>query len=146
MLIFSLLGFSIPTNAQEYRLMETELLEFEYAKLDKENRDPQAPQYTGRWKDRATLNWDSNLARVNQYKLYWNHNIHTETIDTGAVKSVGWEWRLGLDFGRIAVFHHHHSRHVLDEKQTDTRYGQKNNTFPVEDSIVVKFKFIQKGK
>jgi hypothetical protein len=142
LLLVSLCSTSYGAN---YSLLETEYLALEYAQFDKNARDPYAPQYTGRWKDRATLLWDSNLLRVGKYKFMWNHNIHTETIDTGAVKTVGWEWRLGFGLGRyIDVFHHHHSKHIMDERVDNPAYEGKGNQFPVEDSIVIRFKFIDK--
>jgi hypothetical protein len=131
------------SEAAEYRLLDTDELYFEYSQLDRNNRDPYAPQYTGRWNERASLIWDSTIVSYRQYRLMWNHNIHTETIDTGAVKTVGWEWRAGVSLGRyLDVFHHHHSKHIMDEERRVPEYGNKGNQFPVEDSLVFRFKFV----
>jgi hypothetical protein len=136
----------VTATASEYRLLDTEELHFEYSQLDHHNRDPIAPQYTGRWRDRAALSWDATWLGYKQYKLLWNHYVHTETIDTGGVKTVGWEWWAGISLGQLDILHHHHSRHIMDEPIRDDRYGNKQNKFPVEDSMVIRFKFITRGK
>ncbi len=144
-IIVFLLAYNCTAKSETLGFLETESLDLEYAKLDALNRDPIAPHYTGRWRDRVALEWESNLTRINSYKLFWHHRIHAETINSGAVKTTGWEWKLGLDLGRVSVFHHHHSRHVLDERVEYPGYGKKSNQFPVEDSLVVRFRFIGKG-
>lgn len=146
-LFFLCLVLSSSIEASEFRLLDTDNLSLEYAQLSKHNRDPYLPQYTGRWKDRASILWDSTLVGKDKYSLYWKHNIHTETIDTGAVKSVGWEWRLGVTLGsKLELLHHHHSRHVMDERVDNPVYQGKGNQFPVEDSFVLRFNFIGGSK
>lgn len=145
-LLFVCLPASELQAASNFQVMETEELQLEYAKLNPNNRDPYAPQYTGKWRERVSLLWDSNIVRYRNYRLVWNHNVHTETIDSGAVKTVGWEWWAGISLGRVDILHHHHSRHIMDERVEHTYYGNKQNQFPVEDSIVVRIKFISRGK
>jgi hypothetical protein len=144
-LLFALLTLSTPAYCWDF--LETDELYIEYHRLNPGNRDPYAPQYTGKWRERANLVWDSTLVRKKQYRLFWNHQIHTETIDSGAVKTVGWEWKSGISFGRyVDVFHYHHSRHIMDERVEHPYYGNKSNQFPVEDSFVLRFKFITEGR
>jgi len=77
----------------------------------------------------------------------WDHHIHTETIDSGAVKTVGWRWKAGFELGKhLEIYHNHHSKHIMDERVDNPAYGGKTNQFPVEDSFVVTVKFISKGK
>lgn len=119
-------------------------MDLEYSKLNPNNRDPYAPEYTGRWKDRAALKWDISVFEF----LYWRNNVHTEMIDTGQVKTVGWEWEAGLPLGKyFEVEHHHHSRHIMDEpEQQRYNYPDSGSQFPVEDSFLLRIKFINKEK
>lgn len=133
-------------NAAEYRLLDIDKLELQYYKLNPNNRDPYAPQYTGRWRERAAINWDATLAGMGKFRLFWNHHIHTETIDSGAVKTVGWKWDAGVALGcRLRVGHAHHSRHIMDERVENATYGDKQNQFPVEDSFTVTVSFLDRS-
>ena len=133
--------------AAEWRLLDAEKVDLEYSKLDPNNRDPYAPDFTGKWRERVALKFDLNLLRRGDYGFFWNNNAHTETIDTGAVKTVGWEWELGLQLGKYAsIFHHHHSRHIMDEGPQRDAYNGKSNQFPVEDSLVLRVHLLRKGR
>ena len=133
-------------NAGEWRLLETDKVDLEYSQLNPHNRDPYAPNFTGKWRERGALKWDLSIARYRDWGLFWNNNIHTETIDSGAVKTVGWEWELGIQLGKYAdLFHHHHSRHIMDEKPQIDAYNGKYNQFPVEDSLVLRI-HLYRGK
>lgn len=126
-------------QAREWRLLETEKVDLEYSQLNAYNRDPYAPDYTGRWRERVALKWDLSIVRYKDWGFFWDNNMHTETIDSGAVKTVGWEWELGLQLGKYAdLFHHHHSRHIMDEEPQRDAYNGKSNQFPVEDSLVLR--------
>lgn len=151
---FSILAsilFSLSTVAhsetflgKNYKLLDVDRLDVEYYKLNPDNRDPYAPQYTGKWRERAALKWDVSVLGL----AYWRNNVHTETIDSGAVKTVGWEWEAGFGLTKyLEVFHHHHSRHIMDESPHKQEiYGDKQNTFPVEDAIGIRIRFVHKNK
>lgn len=147
MLLFCVSAVASEVQAKEFFLLNTDSLQMEYSQLNPQNRDPYAPQYTGRWRERAALLWDSTLLGYGKYRLIWNHNVHTETIDSGAVKTVGWEWRAAVRLGdRLEVGHHHHSKHIMDEDSRDIRYGNKGNQFPVEDSLYIRVRFLGGNK
>lgn len=131
-------------SAAEWRLLDVERLDVEYHKLNPNNRDPYAPDYTGKWADRAALKWDISILNYG----YWRNNVHTETLQSGIVKTVGWEWEAGLSLGEyLEVFHYHHSRHIMDEPpQRADHFPGARNQFPVEDSYGIRFKFIHKDK
>lgn len=142
LLLLSTVARSEGLSKRNYRLLEVDRLDIEYHKLNASNRDPYAPDYTGRWKERAALKWDISVLGL----AYWRNNTHTETIDTGAVKTVGWEWEAGVGITKyFELFHHHHSRHIMDEPaQRDYRYTDTNTQFPVEDSFGIRIRFIHK--
>lgn len=140
--LFVIVALSEEAYSREYRLLDVDKLDLEYTKLNSTNRDPYAPDYTGRWGERAALKFNLNVLHY----LYWDNNIHTETIDTGQVKTVGWEWEAGVRIWKyFDVFHHHHSRHIMDEPaQRDYKYPDTRTQFPVEDGVGIRFKFITK--
>lgn len=144
-LMLSLLVTAALSNtgySADFKLIDVDKLDLEYLRLNPNNRDPYAPEYTGRWKERAALKFNLNVLEY----FYWDNNIHTETLDTGIVKTVGWEWDAGIHLGKyLDVFHYHHSRHIMDEPaQRDYQYGKhgSSNQFPVEDGFGIRFKFI----
>lgn len=132
--------FAQPAIAYEYRLLDVDRLDLEYTKLNPNNRDPYAPDYTGRWNERAAIKFDVSILG----HLYWDNNVHTETIDNGQVKTVGWEWEAGFHLGKyFDVFQHHHSRHLMDEPpQRQYEYPSGSTSFPVENGYGIRFKFI----
>ena len=121
-----------------FRLLDLEKFDIKYAQFKPYTRDPLAPQYTGFWKDRGAIEWRINVLKA----LYWDNNMHLETIDAKTVKTVGWHWELGLRLHkRLMIFHEHHSRHVLDEPAPELYYGR--NQFPVEDSFGIRIKVVE---
>lgn len=136
--ILFLFMFSATTHAAEYRLLNAEKLEIDYSKLDSNNRDPYAMHYTGKWKDRAALKLRVGVLE----SLYWDNNIHVESINTDTVKTVGWEWEVGLRVSKyFTLFQHHHSKHIMDE--TSQLPSNRSNKFPVEDSYGIKFIIVE---
>ena len=124
--------------ASQWKLIDTEKLELQYSRMDPMSRDPYAPQYTGRWQERASLQWRVSILKF----LYWDNDCHTETIDTGQVKTVGWHWEAGARINKyFTLFQEHHSRHIMDEPP-ETAYF-KHNQFPVENSYGIRFKLIE---
>jgi hypothetical protein len=122
-------------------LFQANKLDVEYSILDKKNRDPYTPQYTGQWKERAALKWNVSVLDF----LFWENNIHTETVRTsGQVKTLGWHWQfyapVPLTERRVELFADHHSRHVVEEEPEDRFTG---SDFPVEDSYGIRIKFIK---
>lgn len=125
-------------EASEYRLLDIDKFDIEYTKLNPSSRDPYAPQYTGLWKERAALKWDVSVLGF----AYWRNNVHTETIESGQVKTVGWEYEAGIPVtGHFELFWHHHSRHIMDEPP-QVNYTDSANQFPVEDGVGIRIRFI----
>ncbi len=121
--------------AGEYHVLNLEYYDFTYQKF-KANRDPYTPDVDN-YADRASTNFRIGL--LNNL-MYWDNQVHTETVDTGSVKTVGWHWVLGLRVtSQIDLFSEHHSRHVMEEYRP-TKNG--HNTFPVEDSYGIKIKLV----
>lgn len=133
-----MLFYTCTAKADEWKLLDVEKLDVVYSKLDKKNRDPYAPTYTNRWNDRASLQWRvSILSRV-----YWDNDCHVETIDTGAVKTVGWHWDAGVRINKyFSVFQEHHSRHIMEE--TPEKRNEAGNQFPVENAVGLRVKLIE---
>lgn len=145
-LIFSLMFISSTALAQSsdynghhYKLLNVEEFSVKYANFAHQ-RDPYLPQHDGKWANRASAEFTIASFDV----LYWKNDIHTETIKSGPVKSVGWHWVLGLRVSKyIDIYHEHHSRHVMEEGPT-RRYNDENSAvFPVEDSYGIRFKLIE---
>lgn len=116
--------------AAEWRLLDVDQASVSFMKF-KANRDP---QIYSEEHFRHRVQFDLGL----QFLKYgfWKNNIHLET-NRSQVKTAGWEYDMGVHLGPyIDVFHHHHSRHVLD---SDNDIPGK---FPVEDSYGVRFNFI----
>lgn len=124
-----------------YRLLDVDRLDFTYQRLRPETRDPYAPEYTGQWRERAALEWDLRLFRYG----YWRNNIHTETVNpSGVVKTVGWQWELGVELGKyLDLFTSHHSRHIMEEAAPEDRFDSSNQ-FPVEDAYGIRLKLLHR--
>jgi hypothetical protein len=121
-----------------FRLIELEKFDIKYAQFKPYTRDPIAPHYTGYWKDRAAFEWRINVLKA----IYWDNNMHLETIDAKTVKTVGWHWELGIRLHKsVMLFHEHHSRHILDEPALELWNGKSQ--FPVEDSFGIRIKLIE---
>lgn len=123
---------------REYKLLDVEKLDIEYLKLDPENRDPKAPQYTGSWGYRSSILWDVSIYHF----LFWENRVHTASAGEGqSVKEVGWEYRAGIRIiPELDVLIYHHSQHLLDET---TQIAQK---FPVDNGYGFRIHFITGGK
>ena len=90
---FLLLGLiSVPVYANEYHLIDVDKLDIEYLKLNPNNRDSYAPQYTGSWNERAAIKWDVSFMGL----IFWDNNVHMETVTGGVPKTVGWEFEAGV--------------------------------------------------
>lgn len=84
----------------------------------------------------AAFNMDLNLARFNEYALFWKNELHFDQSEQdGKVKHAGWKYELGATAlrwegqTRLEIVAQHHSRHVFDEERPGvhfpnyTRYG-----------------------
>jgi hypothetical protein len=123
-----------PAPAASYCLLCVDSIDLRYQKFKEGRRDPYAPGWDSEWDYRAGLEWNLQLLRWG----FWENDVHTEALESGIVKTVGWHWRLGirLPFMRSEIFHEHHSRHVMDEGPRERDGGRiPANRFPVEDSI-----------
>lgn len=106
---------------------DLKLLKFE------ENRDPMTPQIReDAYIYRVTSDFNISILGV----FFWENDVHAEAV-SGAVKTVGWKWDLGIRvFPWLDLLHEHHSRHVLDEVQQVN--ALENNKYPVEDSYGIR--------
>jgi hypothetical protein len=132
---FIIFVFIVSTSAlgkpREYRLIDLEHFDMQYQEF-KNNRDPYVPDTT-KWGYRATANFRLAVHHI----FYWDNSIHTESVDNGTVKTVGWHWLLGLRVSKnLDIFSEHHSRHVMEEYRP-TKNG--SNTFPLEDSYGIRY-------
>lgn len=95
---------------------------------------------TGALYSKLDLNWDVDLACGfnKEICLYWDNTIHSLTGQS-RFRYVSWEFRMGFDFGRVALFYYHHSEHALDEVPVDRK-------FPVADAYMIRFNFIKDGR
>lgn len=135
LLIVLLSLISANAFAAEYRLLDVEHFDIRYQEF-KNMRDPYVPDTTD-WKYRVSTNFRLGLAKT----IYWDNNVHTEAVQSGTVKTVGWHWILGLRVSKyIDLFAEHHSRHVMEEYRP-TKDG--HNVFPVEDSYGIKITIIE---
>ena len=122
-----------------FHIMDLEKFNITYSQFQPFSRDPYAPNYTGYWHERASVEWRINVLKA----IYWDNNMHLETIDAKTVKTVGWHWELGLRLHKkLMIFHEHHSRHILDEGPQHAPYTGRNQ-FPVEDSFGIRIKLIE---
>lgn len=134
----------ISSNSYAWSLIDVKDLDLEYIKLNKNNRDPYAPEYTGMWKEQIALKWDLALLKYG----YWNNHVHTETVEpSGVVKGVGWQYELGIHVDKyVDIFKMHHSRHILDQ-EPDELFPHSRNQFPVEDGYGIRINLLKfKGR
>lgn len=103
------------------------------------NRDPLTPdidcdKYTGR----AAVDFQVRALEV----FYWKNYVHTEGVEA-QVKTVGWQWELGLDASsQVSFFYQHHSRHRMDDANPiDYDKNGQPDKFPVEDSYGIRLHF-----
>lgn len=132
-----ILFLSAPALAQ-YRLLDVEEFSIQYSQFEDGRRDPYAPEYDGQWAYRANANFRLSIFE----SLYWDNNVHTEALQSGPVKTVGWHWKLGLRLTNwLDIGHEHWSRHIMEDARPK---DGGSNVFPVEDSYFIRVKFIQK--
>lgn len=134
-----------PATAGDYRLVDLDSVDFRYQEFSA-RRDPYTPTFDEQWKYRAALDWNLNLLKYG----FWDNSVHTEGLEDGRVKTVGWHWFFGFRIPplRMDVFHEHHSQHVMDEHPTQRDGSQLPNgyrKFPVEDSVGVRFRLYGKS-
>lgn len=124
--------------ASTFHVLDVDKVALRYQKFD-DNRDPYVPQWDERWAYRAGLEWNLTMLEWG----YWRNDVHTEALETGVVKTVGWQWELGirLPFMRSEIFQQHHSRHIMDERPRE-RDGDvlpgRGTKFPVEQSYGIR--------
>lgn len=139
---FYLMSLCSRAQGSEWKLIDVEKLDLRYSQMDPSTRDPYAPQYTGRWKDRSSLQW--RLSVLNS--LYWDNDCHVESIDNGTVKTVGWHWEAGIRLSKyFVIFQEHHSRHIMDESPSEIQSEafQGTSKFPIENSFGIRFRLIE---
>lgn len=134
----------ISTSGFSYSLLNLEELTMTHARLGEASRIPQAPQYTGYWLYRTSLNMRFNFLGP----LYWDNKVHMEATQASP-KTVGWWWMLGLRVHpQIDIFYEHHSQHIMDTESPSAQLykEQRSRNFPVEDSYGIKFNIYEGAK
>lgn len=82
------------------------------------------------------LNLNYNLLRYKKFKLFHRNNWGFDSAQSH-VRHVYWIFDLGLNiYDKIEVFHHHMSRHILEDTRPDR--------FPVRDSFNIRFIIYEK--
>ena len=138
-LLLALLTISTTGFARGEYLLNLEKAEFNYARMESRTRDPYLPEYTGKWKEKSSIKFRMGLIGG---RVYWDNNVHGETVDSGVFQSVGWQWEAGIRLSdQVSVFHEHHSRHRLEDKP-EHRF-KAGSQFPVEDSWGLKLILIK---
>jgi len=128
---------SVAPKTANVQLLNVEYFDITYAKF-RENRDPYTPEFDGQWKYRLATNFRISLGHL----IYWDNQVHTEAL-TNEVKTVGWHYFVGIRLhSKIDLYWEHHSRHVMEEQRPKDPLD-KSNVFPVEDSVGIRFKFIE---
>ncbi len=134
---------SKPSN--DWSLVELQEISLRYQDF-KDRRDPYTPQHDANWGYKTSLDWDVSLLKYG----FWNNEVHAEGLKDGRVKTVGWHWFLGVQVPTwgLAIFHEHHSQHILDERPLE-RDGddlpQGYRKFSVEDSYGVRLTLYSRG-
>ena len=138
-LVLLLLILVLPTESRAEYFLNLEKAELDYARIDSRTRDPYVPEYTNKWKDAAAIKFRIGLFRG---KVYWNNNVHGETVDTGVFQIVGWQWEMGIRITKqVSLFRDHHSRHRLEDRP-EKRF-KEGSQFPVEDRYGIRFILIR---
>lgn len=126
--------------AGEWHLLELQEMNMEASRFGT-NRDPLTPSYSDdAYYGRVAANFNLRLLDV----FYWNNYVHTEGT-TSQVRTVGWQWDLGLHVSKqIDFFYQHHSRHVMDAEDpvyyTD-RDTREQIRYPMENSYGIRLRF-----
>lgn len=85
------------------------------------------------WRYMLRLNWNVDLIKYRGYGLFWDNGVRGLTTQK-QFRTVDWQFKVGLDLGKVAIFREHMSYHVFD------RVGRGG--FPVEDYIVFRINFL----
>lgn len=140
-LIIVLLTFEGIGLASDFRVLDLDRAAFSASEFEC-NRDPYTPDIDCEdYLYRAAFDIDIRILEVG----YWDNRIHTEAVSQ-SVKTVGWEWELGLRVAPgLELFRHHHSRHVMEETTMWGYHPGRDEIYPtrypVEDSWGVRFTF-----
>lgn len=125
-----------PSFFSRLHLLEGDYAGFEAGQI-KHLRDPYMPEYTTtskeeeHWKSSAALLGDINWIRYGDFRLFMKNRWHMTTTNH-QVRHVGWQYELGATLvpGSIDLFYRHHSQHVLESTNMDSR-------FPLLDEYVI---------
>lgn len=142
----SILIFFLLNTGQVYardRFFQLEELSMTEAGMALDTRSPLAPEETGKWKHKTTVNWRLNFGGP----VYWDNNAHMESTQN-AVSTVGWHFVLGLRLSdQIHLYYDHHSQHPLDRRSpsSDLYKSQASRGFANENSYGVKIIIYETG-
>lgn len=96
------------------------------------NRDPYYSLVDKeQWKGFVATNFNLDIIRANNFKMYWHNQVHTEGTES-QLRGVGWHWDLGISmYDKLEFFHEHHSRHLMDV--------EGNSKFPLYNAYGARF-------
>ena len=91
-----------------------------------------------RWLGGAAVNFDLDLVGTRDWGLRWDNRVHGEGTEA-QFRTVGWQYRLGLQLGpKFSLYHEHHSRHVLD--------ADRDDKFPLENFYGARVVFFERER
>lgn len=95
---------------------------------------------TGALYAKMDLTWNLDLTCGYYPKICWyfDNTIHSKA-GQNHFRHVGWEWQMGLDFGKYQLYYYHYSQHMMEQVSADRK-------FPVEDAYMIRFNFLRGGK
>ncbi len=91
------------------------------------------------WKYGTAVTFNLDLARYDQWALYWNNYVHMAATQV-AVRHVGWQFETGIELSKhVDLFYDHHSQHIMDLDRQKRRY-------PLYNAYGIRLVFIEKGR
>lgn len=147
MIIFFLVLWSLKGTAGEIKLLEIDSFSIQYRKHvnyrdeffhDLETINNECTKSSECMKFGANALFDLTALRYKDYHLFWRNDVAMDATNR-QVRHVSWDWEAGFNIlpkNQVEVFHHHESRHMLDDSSSVKK-------FPLRDEYVVKFNFIK---
>jgi hypothetical protein len=120
--LLMLLALAAPSaSAQQLYTLSLREFSMEYFKIAN-NRNSYVPyddevDDTGNesWDYGAAAKFDLDLIRYGDYAFHWSNRVHGESTNS-QFRSMGWQFRWGLQLGRkVELFYDHHSQHALEQ-------------------------------
>jgi hypothetical protein len=109
------------------------------ARRIKSLRHPYYPNKSD-WYGYMGLNWDYYF-NISKNIEFFHNNTTFYYGDKSQVRSIGWEYELGIKIHRVEIFWHHLSEHAADSNKDDIGHEGK---FPLEDSLTFRINLMNK--